>query len=265
MTCRARLHLKGPLLHLPRHAGRTRGSPRRQPADAASAGRTPLVCRRSAPPHLPLHQSRSQSQRSQRTVLLAGPLPSLLPSLPARGHPPALGPRHKRRPRPLARPALLHLSEPRTLLFFGSHAGRGRPRPCHVPRHGGRQHGRHVFGPAVAQLEKGRQQGRNSHPARPALPSIRPLYLEAGRRVLLAVGGHQARRPGRPARARQLPLQVQRSGALGVSPPLRRGRRVHARRRRRSLSLFLADWRPPHPPLLQPSKRRPVPARRLRH
>ena len=74
-------------------------------------------------PYLPLHQSRSQSQRSQRTVLLAGPLPSLLPSLSTGGYPPALGPRHKRRSRPLARPAVLHLSEPGALLLFGSCAG----------------------------------------------------------------------------------------------------------------------------------------------
>ena len=88
--------------------------------------------------------------------------------------------------------------------------------------------------------------------AGPALPRLRSLYMEAGRRLLLAVGGHQARRSGWQARARQFPLQVERSRTLGVSPPLRGGRWVHASRRRRGLSLFLADWRPPHPPLLQP-------------
>ena len=82
-----------------------------------------LAARRSyaGDPHRPIYHyinPEANLKRPQWTVLLAGSLPSLLPSLSTGGYPPALGPCHKRRSRPLARPAVLHLSEPGALAVF---------------------------------------------------------------------------------------------------------------------------------------------------
>ena len=42
-------------------------------------------------PHLPLHKSRSDAQRSQWTLFLAGQMASVLSGISAGGYPPALG------------------------------------------------------------------------------------------------------------------------------------------------------------------------------
>ena len=196
---------------------------------------------------------------------LAGPLALVLPGLPAGGYAPSTG----------ATPSLEDLVRWRDLpyciypgpedkCFSGAHLRRGGPGHRHVPRHRGGEHGRRLQRSAAAELGEGRGPRGGSHDGTrrlgPAVPRLRPLHLEEGGPLLLALGRHPARGPGGQAGARQLPAALARPGALGVPPPLRRGRPLHPGRRRRRLPLLLAHRRPPHVAVLQPHERRPVPS-----
>jgi hypothetical protein len=74
--------------------------------------------RRSISPDLSLCQSGGPTERPQRPLLLARTLAPVLSGLPARRHSPVLGPCRQRRPGPLARPSVGHLSPPGGQVLF---------------------------------------------------------------------------------------------------------------------------------------------------
>ena len=91
-----------------------------QSAAAADAAVAEGPGRRSPPADLPLRQSGRVAERSQRAVLLAGTVASVLPGVPAGRPAAALGPRGQRRPDPLARPALAIYPNPEEKCYSGA-------------------------------------------------------------------------------------------------------------------------------------------------
>ena len=264
----ARLPFQGALLRLSRDPRRAGGGARR-PSDDGTAGSFPRRARRgSAPAHLPLRQPGRPAERSQRAVLLAGAVASVLPGVPAGRSAPALGPCRKRRSDPLAGSAVLHLSAPGRVLLLRRHVGGGGPGDRHVPRHEGGQHGGHGQRPAAVELAQGGRWAGDSFAAqgrRCAVSGVRSVHLAARRLVLRALCWAGTGGPRRHPVGGGFPVPLAGLGTVGVSAPVHRGGPLHAARRRRRLPLLLAHRRQAHAAVLQPHERRPVSARRLRH
>ena len=219
---------------------------------------------------LPLRESRSHAQRSQRTVLLAG----------------AAGTSSTRRIRPRTRGSTgdtpyrtisstggtCPTASIRTRSAAATRAPRlvgGRPRDRHVPRDGGGQHGRGFERSPAPQLGEGHRRSRHPHAAEGrtarAVQRLRPDA--SGRRTGCTIRSPRApsRRGRRASRYARTTFSVPWTWSTGPTCiPLSKTTPTLSLETTAQFPLFLAHWRPPHPALFQPHERSPVPAWGLR-